>query len=169
LSKNREGFRSKQSSLAEHVLKGYVKPEHTPELPVEKQTVFTTERRKTTININRKHSIVKERCRQLTEIALNLFPNRKISHEDLTFLVISYIGGNRGTVRAYMGYLGRKIGSSWGNVKFTGKRRRGYLEIFGFMHRKDVNWIIHAQKKLVPPHTPPSLINECVIEKVPKK
>jgi len=125
---------------------------------------------KTTIKINRKGSIVKERCKQLTEIALNLFPNRIISNEDLAFLITSYIGGNRGTVRAYMGYHGFVKHSRIGQLsRIIGKSHRGYLEIFGFMHHKGLKWIIHAQQKLVSPQLPPSLIDECVDEKKSKE
>lgn len=128
------------------------------------EKVFTTGRKprpRSTINVNRKGSIVKERCRQLTKIALNLYPNRIISHEDLSFLVISYIGGDKETVRAYMGYHGFVKHSTQGGIsRVIGKMRKGYLEKFGFMHRKGRYWVIHAQKTLFPPDTPLSLNNE---------
>jgi len=135
------------------------------------EKTFTTGRKpklKSTININRKGNIVKERCRQLTEIALNLFPKRIISHEDLAFLVKGHIGGNRDTVRDYMGYDGRVISNSFANTKRLGIRRKGYLEIFGFMHRQGRNWIIHAQTTLHGVHSPPSAspfpnIDECLV------
>ncbi len=135
------------------------------------QKTFTTESKhkpRTTIKISRKGNIVKEKCRQLTDIALNLFPDRIISHEDLSYLVLSYIGGNRDTVRAYMGYLGRQIGSSYGNTKWIGRRRKGYLETFGFMTHKGLKWIIHAQSQLFPP-PPPLLDSECVEENKSKE
>jgi len=130
---------------------------------------FTTGRkRKTTIRID--HSTVIEKCRQLTEMALRLFPDRKISHEDLTFLIMKHIGGNRGSVRAYLGYRGRILRSSYGNTKIIGSPRKGYLEIYGYMHPKGLKWIIHAQttfpqvlKSLSNPPIPPfTHDNECV-------
>jgi len=75
---------------------------------------------------------------------------------------MSYVGGNRDTVRAYMGYLGRVIGSSYGNTKWVCRARKGYLEIFGFMTHKAMKWIIHSQTKLFPPTPPLSQDNECV-------
>lgn len=105
---------------------------------------------RTTINICRKGSIVMERCRQLTETALELFPNRKISSEDLEYLITKYIGGDRGTIRAYMGYRGRVARSkSSGEGYVVGNPKKGYLETFGFMHRiSNGEWVIHAQMKL---------------------
>lgn len=130
---------------------------------------FTTEKKhKTIINLNRKGSIVKEKCKQLTQIALSLYPGRVISHKDLTFLVSKHIGGDRGTVRAYIGYLGRVIGSSYGNTKWVGRPRKGYLELFGFMTHKAMKWIIHAQTTL-PPAPPLSHNNEGLIENYSKE
>jgi hypothetical protein len=115
---------------------------------------FTTERKKpkTTINISRKGSIVKERCAQLTEIALNLFPNRRISDQDLSYLLSSYIGGDKETGRAYKGYKGRiRRSKRTGEGYVVGQTRKGYLELFGFMHRiRQDTWVIHAQAQLVP-------------------
>jgi len=136
------------------------------------EKTFTTESKhkpKTTIKLNRKGNIVKEKCRQLTQIALNLFPGRIISHEDLAFLVKSYIGGNRDTIRDYIGYLGRRIGSSYGNVKWIGKSRKGYLETFGFMTHKGLKWIIHAQSQLLPPVPPLSREDECIAKNYSKE
>jgi len=137
------------------------------------EKTFTTESKhkpKTTIKINRKGNIVKEKCRQLTEIVLNLFPDRIISHKDLAFLVMDKIGGDRGTIRAYMGYNGYVKHSNSGNLSIViGKKRKGYLETFGFMTRKGMKWIIHAQSQLLPPHTPLSLNNECVSKNYSKE
>jgi len=117
------------------------------------QQSFTTEPkhpRKTTVNISRKGSIVKERCRQLSEIALELCPDRRISHEDLAYLVKRYVGADRETLRAYLGYHGlirRRKNAGEGYV--SGLPKKGYLEIFGFM--KPVShgeWIINAQVTL---------------------
>ena len=114
---------------------------------------FTTvrkDKRKTTIDISRKGSIIKEKCKQLTDIALELFPNRHISDEDLAYLIRRYVGGDKETLRAYMGYYGivqRSRRSGEGYVK--GTSRKGYLEIFGFMHRiTRMEWVIHVQMKL---------------------
>ena len=114
---------------------------------------FTTERkdkRKTTIDISRKGSIIKEKCKQLTDIALELFPDRHIPNEDLAYLIRRYVGGDKETLRAYMGYYGivqRSRRSGEGYVK--GTSRKGYLEIFGFMHRiTRMEWVIHAQMRL---------------------
>jgi hypothetical protein len=108
---------------------------------------FTTER-KTSINILRKGSIVKERCRQLAETALSRFPDRRISDEDLNDLIEDFIGADKETVRAYKGYYGRiKYGRS-GEGHVIGLSRKGYLERFGFMHRSGRTYVIHAQVKL---------------------
>jgi hypothetical protein len=108
---------------------------------------FTTER-KTSINIARKGSIVKERCRQLSEIALDLSSDRKISEEDLAYLVERYIGADKETKRAYLGYYGRIRRTRSGEGYVVGQSRTGYLEKFDFMHRAGRTWIIHAQVKL---------------------
>ena len=125
----------------------------------EKQQTFTTERKpklKSSINISRKGSIVKERCRQLTDIALELFPDRRISDEDLDYLISRYVGGDRETRRAYKGYHGRVTRSkSSGEGYVQGQTRKGYLEIFDFMHKIGHNvWVIHAQMKLSEPQIP---------------
>jgi len=108
---------------------------------------FTT-KRKTSINISRTGSIVKERCRQLSEIALDLSPDRKISEEDLAFLVQRYIGADKETIRAYLGYYGKIRHGRSGEGYVVGLSRKGYLEGFGFMHRSGRIYIIHAQVKL---------------------
>jgi hypothetical protein len=115
---------------------------------------FTTEakngHRKTTIDISRKGSITKEKARQLTEIALNLFPDRHISDEDLGDLIKRYCGANKETLRAYVGYYGIiRRSKRTGEGYILGQSRKGYLEIFGFMHRVTRSeWVIHAQMKL---------------------
>jgi hypothetical protein len=114
---------------------------------------FTTERkalRKTSIDISRKGSVVKERCRQLSDIALMLREERKISNEDLSYLVCRYIGADKETMRAYLGYYGRiKRSKRTGEGYSVGLPRKGYLEVFGFMHRARNNeWVIHEQVTL---------------------
>jgi len=112
---------------------------------------FTTEHkgmRKTSIDISRKGSIVKERCRQLAEMALDFWPDRKISEEDLAYFVERYIGSDKETVRAYLGYYGRIRRAKTGEGYLVGQARKGYLEKFGFMHRAGRSWVIHAQVKL---------------------
>jgi len=113
---------------------------------------FTTERkhRKTSINISWKGSIIKEKCRQLSEIVLDLYPDRRISNDDLAYLVKRYVGADRETLRAYLGYRGFiKRSKRSGEGYVVGNSRKGYLEIFDFMHRVSHNeWVIHAQMKL---------------------
>jgi len=114
------------------------------------QSAFTTERKKprTSINISRKGSIVKEKLAQLTEIALGLFPNRVVTNEDLKDLIQMYIGADKETVRNYMGYYGHVRAGRCGDNRVVGLSRKGYLETFGFMHRSHGNWVIHAQTVL---------------------
>jgi hypothetical protein len=113
---------------------------------------FTTERkhRKTSIDISWKGSIIKEKCRQLSEIVLDLYPDRRISNDDLAYLVKRYVGADRETLRAYLGYRGFiKRSKRSGEGYVVGNSRKGYLEIFDFMHRVSHNeWVIHAQMKL---------------------
>ena len=112
---------------------------------------FTTDpkHKKSTINISRKGSITKEKCRQLAEIALELFPDRRVPGEDLAFLIRRYVGGDKETVRAYMGYYGSVKRRSSGEGYVLGQSRKGHLEIFDCMHRTNHNeWVIHAQMKL---------------------
>jgi hypothetical protein len=132
---------------------------------------FTTERKTTTINISRKGSIVKEKCKQLTEIALDLFPDRRIPHEDLTFLIMRYIGCDKETIRNYAGYYGTVKRRASGEGYVVGKQRKGYLEIFDFMHRVNFNeWVIHAQTTLSKPflehHNNEGLSQICSKEKL---
>ena len=95
-------------------------------------------------------------------MALEMCPNRRISHEDLVYLITSYIGGDKETVRAYVGYKGFvKHSHSGGLSRVIGEKHKGYLEIFGFMHQiKHKTWLIHAQTQLIPPTAPLSLNNE---------
>jgi hypothetical protein len=92
-------------------------------------------KRKTTIDICRKGSIVKEKCRQLTEIAFRLFPEGELSRQDLRDMVEDYWGSSKETIRSYLGYRGqirqRKRG---GGAYIFGEAREGYLKKFGFMH-----------------------------------
>lgn len=70
---------------------------------------FTTERKhkpKTTIDISRKGSIVKERCKQLVEILLQLYPEGIVPEEDMVYFIARYIGADRNTIRAYLGFKG---------------------------------------------------------------
>lgn len=93
-------------------------------------------KRKTSINISRKGSIVKEKCRQLTEIASGLVADGIISDPDLTDLIEDHCGADKETVRAYKGYRGsirQRKGSNEGYI--FGQSRKGYLEKFGFMYR----------------------------------
>jgi len=113
---------------------------------------FVTERkprRRTGINVF-KGSVVMERCRQLADMALELFPNRRISNEDLEYFIMRYVGADKETLRAYMGYRGRVARSKRsGEGYIIGTPRKGYLETFGFMHRNNhFTWLIHAQVKL---------------------
>ncbi len=113
--------------------------------------VFTTEKKhKTTIDISRKGSIIKEKCKQLTEIVLSLYPDRRVPDDDLDYLISRYVGADRETRRAYKGYYGRiRRSKRTGEGYVIGSSRKGYLEIFGFMHRINNNkWFIHAQMKL---------------------
>jgi len=123
------------------------------EKPQRTLATFTTERnhgKKTTIDISRKQSIVREKCRQLSEIALNLFPDRRVPDQDLGDLIQRYIGADRETIRAYKGYYGSvRRSKRTGEGYVVGNTRKGYLEIFDFMHRINRNeWVIHAQMKL---------------------
>ena len=138
---------TKQTDLPGHILRSIIVPKS------DKLATFTTEPKKpkhTTIDISRKGSIIKEKCRQLTEIALELFPVRRIPDEDLAYLIRRYIGGDRETVRAYMGYKGTvKRSKRTGEGYVAGNSRKGYLETFDFMHKVSLNeWVIHAQMKL---------------------
>ncbi len=152
-SKRKTSISTEQNDLGKYIIMSRISP-------LQKQRKV---KGKTTINLNRKGSIVKERCRQLTEIALGLYPKHIINNEDLAYLVTSYIGGDRGTVRAYMGYQGYVKHSKTGCLsRIIGRPRKGYLEKFGFMHRKGVFWIIHTQSELFPSKPPLSLNNECV-------
>src|SRR4030065_384508 len=85
-------------------------------------TTFTTCRKKpkTTINISRKGSIVKEKCRQLTETIERLCPNRVINDEDLVFLIQESIGADKETIRAYKGYSGHIRAGRCGDNKIVG-------------------------------------------------
>jgi len=134
-------------TLADHIVKSRIQP-------IQKEHIgFTTKprhKRKTTIDISRKGSVVREKCGQLAEIALNLFPDRRISNEDLGDLIKRYVGGDRETVRAYLGYRGRLTRNKrTGEGYVIGNSRKGYLEIFGFMHPvSNGDWVIHVQMKL---------------------
>ena len=118
---------------------------------VTERTIFTTQRKKpkTSVDICRKGSIVKERCKQLSEVALGLFPNRIISDVDLKDLVMMYIGCDKETVRSYTGYYGHIRQGKCGDNQVVGLSRKGYLELLGFMHKiGHGRWLIHAQVTL---------------------
>ena len=98
---------------------------------------------KTTINISRKGSVVKEKARQLCEIVNNLYENGRVSDQDLTYLIATYVGSDKETVRAYKGYSGFiRIGRN--ENKLVGKSRKGYLQDLGFMRKlnRDV-WCVN--------------------------
>jgi len=102
---------------------------------------------KTTIDICRKGSIVKEKCKQLTETASHLFPDGIIENIDLESMVEDYCGADKETVRAYLGYAGHvRRSKKTGEGYVVGERRCGYLEKFGFMHRINrKTWRINQQ------------------------
>jgi hypothetical protein len=100
-------------------------------------TVFTTHRKKpkSTIDICRKGSIVKERCRQLCKVVTDLFPGGFFSDEDLITLIEDYIGADKETIRSYRGYAGHVRAGRCGDNHIVGISRKGYLEKFGFMSK----------------------------------
>lgn len=111
---------------------------------------FTTGRKpKTSINISQKHSIIYEKCKQLTEIADNLVEDHKIEDQDLKDLIELYAGADKETIRAYFGYYGHITRNNrTGEGRVIGLSRKGYLEKFGFMHRVRGIWFITYQSKL---------------------
>ena len=97
-------------------------------------TTFTTHRKtKTTVNICRKGSIVKERCKQLADVIAELFPDRILYDSDLVCLIQDYVGGDKETIRAYKGYGGHVRAGRYGDNRIVGISRKGYLEAFGFL------------------------------------
>lgn len=96
---------------------------------------FTTARKRTTINISRKGSIVKEKCRQLTDLVLRYFSTGIIHDDDLTAMIIEYIGADKETIRAYKGYHGHIRAGRCGDNRIVGLSRKGYLEKFGFLKK----------------------------------
>lgn len=106
--------------------------------------VFTTHKKakKTTIDISRKGSIVKERCKQFAELINFLFPGQVVSDEDLTELIEDKIGGNKETIRAYKGYSGHIRAGRCGDNHVVGLSRKGYLERYGFLVRRGRNWVV---------------------------
>jgi len=103
-----------------------------------KKVTFTTEPKhkpRTTINISRKGSIVKERCKQLIQIIADLFPDRVLTDNDLLCLIQDYIGADRETIRAYKGYSGHIRAGRCGDNHLVGLSRKGYLEAFGFLRK----------------------------------
>jgi hypothetical protein len=108
-------------------------------------TTFTTNRKtpKSTIDICRKGSIVKERCRQLTSVINDMFPSQVISDRDLADLIEEYIGADKETLRSYKGYGGSVRLGRAGDNKIVGVSRKGYLERFGFLtHIRGRNWVV---------------------------
>jgi hypothetical protein len=144
------------------------KEKPTFERSILEKKVFTTQRKKpkTTINISRKGSIVKERCRQLCEIAVRLFPNRIIPECDLKDLVMMYIGCDKETIRSYCGYYGHIRQGKYGDNRVVGLSRKGYLELLGFAHKVGHGrWMIHAQITLLEAVNPPPAYKEsCSVE-----
>lgn len=120
--------------------------------------VFTTNRKETKskINISRKGSIVKERCKQLTQIIGDLFPDRSISDDDLVCLIQEYIGADKETVRAYKGYGGHIRAGRCGDNRIVGVSRKGYLEVMGFLRKiPGHRWAV-CQAALLPTQVRPS-------------
>jgi len=156
---------TRQTDLSGDILRNWILPKSIQK--EEPPKLKTRRKRRTTINISRKGSITKEKCKQLTHIALDLFRNHVITHEDLRYLVIRYIGGDRATIRAYMGYKGRIRQRAGGTESYVqGEPKKGYLETFGFMHPiSRQRWFIHGQETLVPPAPPSSNIQERPTEK----
>jgi hypothetical protein len=106
--------------------------------------------KKTIINISRKGSIIRERCNQLMEIAWNLGCQKEILSQDLVDLIKMYVGGNRDTIRDYLGYPGRVVHGRYGS-HVIGIQREGYLQIFGYAKRGSRGtWNLHHE--LVPLH-----------------
>ena len=105
---------------------------------------FTTNRKtpKSSIDISRKGSIVKERCKQLTVIINDLFPSQIISDRDLADLIEEYIGADKETLRSYKGYGGSVRMGRAGDNKIVGLSRKGYLERFGFLTRVHRSWVV---------------------------
>ncbi|MGD0995553.1 MAG: hypothetical protein ABR909_08530 [Candidatus Bathyarchaeia archaeon] len=101
------------------------------------RTVFTTHRKapKSSIDICRKGSIVKERCKQLIAIINDMFPSQVLSDEDLTCLIEDYIGADKETLRSYKGYGGHVRTGRCGDNHIVGISRKGYLEKFGFLRK----------------------------------
>jgi hypothetical protein len=116
-----------------------------------KRQIFTTERKhaKTTINISRKGSITKEKCRQLTRLVQHYFSSGIIDDNDLTLMILDNIGGDKETVRAYKGYSGHIRQGRCGDNKIVGLSRKGYLELYGFMRKiPGYKWQVCQQKLL---------------------
>lgn len=106
---------------------------------------FDTHRRKpkTTINLNRKGSIVRERCKQLTEILREWFPDGIVSEEDLVNFIEDHIGADKETIRSYKGYYGHVRAGRCGDNKIVGLSRKGYLEKFHFLKKlPGARWMI---------------------------
>jgi hypothetical protein len=138
-------------------------PPNTVTTPEAKTFTTHCKKPKTTINISRKGSIVKERCRQLSEIALNLFPDRVITDLDLKDLVMMYIGGDKETVRSYTGYYGHIRQGRYGDNKVVGLARKGYFELLGFGHKiGHGRWLIHSQSVLFEAVNSPPAYKELV-------
>lgn len=104
---------------------------------VTEKVTFTTHSKKpkTTINICRKGSVVKERCKQLVDVIVEMFPERVLSDDDLTCLIQDYIGADKETVRSYRGYGGHIRAGRCGDNHVVGLSRKGYLETFGFLRK----------------------------------
>jgi len=140
--------------------------ENPPKESTSYYRVFTTHKKprpKTTINIARKGSIVKERCKQLSEVALNLFPDRVISDLDLKDLVMLYVGADKETIRSYTGYNGHIRAGKYGENQVVGLARKGYLELLGFMHKiGHGKWLIHSQMTIQEAVNDSHTYRECV-------
>lgn len=95
---------------------------------------FSQHKSVSTIDINRKGSIVRERCRQLCEMVVRLNGDGTIYYQDLIGLVQDHIGADKETLRSYMGYNGHIRKGRNENV-VVGFSRKGYLTEMGFMHK----------------------------------
>jgi hypothetical protein len=91
--------------------------------------------RKTSIDIRGKGSIICEKCRQLTDLAIEKYPEGNVPDTQLTIWIMQYCGADKATVRAYRGYEGYIARSNCGENRVVGQKTTGYLERFGFMHR----------------------------------
>ena len=92
------------------------------------------------------------------QLIWNLGYKHKIPNRDLLYLITNYIGGDRGTVRAYLGFRGRVQHNIYGS-KVIGIMREGYLETFGYAKRKNSKtWLLFHKNVPLPYHYTQELI-----------